>query len=90
MKTLIPRAHLLLFLLFGATVLACGSTKGTTPGGANGPADCSVDECAAIPEPPISPDACGPGRENEIGTSCQRAETGECHKVLTCGGSPAQ
>lgn len=79
-------------LLFGATVTACGSetAKATTPSGANGPASCSADECAKIPEPPIAPNACGDGHENEIGTTCERAATGECRKVLTCGGKHPQ
>jgi len=82
---------LLLFLLLGAAA-ACGpdTAKSTTPGGANGPAACTVDECAAIPEPPISPTACGVGHENEIATTCQRAASGECRKMLTCAGKAPQ
>jgi hypothetical protein len=79
-------------LLLAAAAAACGpdSAKATTPGGANGPAACTVDECAAIPEPPIAPTACGVGHENEIGTMCERAASGECRKVLTCGGKAPQ
>jgi hypothetical protein len=84
---------LLVLLLFGAAATACGpdTAKTTTPSdAANAPASCSVDECAAIPEPPIAPTACGAGHENEIGTTCERAQSGECHKVLTCGGKAPQ
>ena len=89
MKRLVQLTYApLVLLLFGA----CGpdTAKATTPGGANGPAACSVEECAAIPEPPISPTACGPGNEDQIGTTCERAASGECQKVLTCDGRPPQ
>lgn len=91
--SLVQRAHLLLaLLLLAIAAAACGpdTAKTTTPAGAAETAACSADECAAIPEPPISPSACGDGHESEIGTTCERAATGECRKVLTCGGQPPQ
>lgn len=71
--------------LLGAVIGACAPEAA---GDAKAPTStpCSAEDCAGQPEPPISPMACGAGHENEIGTTCGRAPSGECRKTLTCGG----
>src|SRR5690242_10087657 len=74
-----------------ATFLGCAGgagteTSGTRSAATTSTAPCSAEECAKAIEPPISPLACGEGHEKEIGTTCARVPTGECRKVLTCGG----
>jgi hypothetical protein len=76
--------------LTGALV-ACGgksaSSKTPAPPPADKTAACSAEECAAAPEPPIAPSACGDGHEKDIGTVCKRVESGDCQKVLQCAGA---
>lgn len=80
-----PLHSLAASLFLASTLAACASGE---PSGAPAPASttCSAEECAHVVEPPIAPSACGAGKEKEIGTTCERAPSGVCTKVLTCGG----
>jgi hypothetical protein len=46
---------------------------------------CSAQECDAIPDPAISPSACGAGNAKDIGSACVRDGNGSCRKVVSCG-----
>lgn len=73
-----------LVLLFALAAAACAPETTTPRPNAPPSTPCSADECAKIPEPPISPLACGAGHEKDVRTTCGRAANGQCTKTLAC------
>jgi hypothetical protein len=86
--------NLVLSALTALAFTACGggnkhvaNAGGGGSGSAAAGAACTSEECAAVAEPPIAPNACGDGHEKDIGTACQRSAAGACEKVLQCNGA---